>query len=122
MYQPGSMVRPPPLPMNFDPRWMMMPFMMQGRPPPMDYYSAGMHPSGEGRNVLRVLTVRRLQSSNDLLFQGSLGVRDPIQEDLGQNLSRGSNIRGTLTVEPPQWILSWPGGRRFSLVEERVTV
>lgn len=36
--------------MNFDPRWMMMPYMdprmMQGRPPPLDYYSAGMHPSG----------------------------------------------------------------------------
>nr|XP_046272861.1 protein PRRC2A isoform X2 [Scatophagus argus] len=50
LYQPGSMVRPPPLPMNFDPRWMMMPYMdprmMQGRPPPMDYYPAGMHPSG----------------------------------------------------------------------------
>uniref|UniRef100_A0A1A7Z2T6 Proline-rich coiled-coil 2A n=2 Tax=Iconisemion striatum TaxID=60296 RepID=A0A1A7Z2T6_9TELE len=50
LYQPGSMVRPPPLPMNFDPRWVMMPYMdprmMQGRPPPMDYYSAGMHPSG----------------------------------------------------------------------------
>ncbi|XP_028256531.1 protein PRRC2A [Parambassis ranga] len=50
LYQPSSMVRPPPLPMNFDPRWMMMPYMdprmMQGRPPPMDYYSAGMHPSG----------------------------------------------------------------------------
>ncbi|KAG8005229.1 Protein PRRC2A [Nibea albiflora] len=50
LYQPGNMVRPPPLPMNFDPRWMMMPYMdprmMQGRPPPMDYYSAGMHPSG----------------------------------------------------------------------------
>ncbi|XP_068188394.1 protein PRRC2A [Antennarius striatus] len=50
LYQPGSMVRPPPLPMNFDPRWMMMsymdPRMMQGRPPPMDYYPAGMHPSG----------------------------------------------------------------------------
>ncbi|XP_044026596.1 protein PRRC2A isoform X4 [Siniperca chuatsi] len=50
LYQPSSMVRPPPLPMNFDPRWMMMsymdPRMMQGRPPPMDYYSAGMHPSG----------------------------------------------------------------------------
>lgn len=51
MYQPSNMVRPPPLPMNFDPRWMMMPYMdprmMQGRPPPMDYYSTGMHPSGE---------------------------------------------------------------------------
>ncbi|XP_054873543.1 protein PRRC2A isoform X2 [Amphiprion ocellaris] len=50
LYQAGNMVRPPPLPMNFDPRWMMMPYMdprmMQGRPPPMDYYSAGMHPSG----------------------------------------------------------------------------
>ncbi|KAF6735322.1 Protein PRRC2C [Oryzias melastigma] len=34
MYQPGSMVRPQPLPLNFDPRWMMMPYMdprmMQG--------------------------------------------------------------------------------------------
>ncbi|XP_047240717.1 protein PRRC2A isoform X1 [Girardinichthys multiradiatus] len=50
LYQPGSMVRPPPLPMSFDPRWMMMPYMdprlMQGRPSPMEYYSAGMHPSG----------------------------------------------------------------------------
>lgn len=50
LYQAGNMVRPPPLPMNFDPRWMMMPYMdprmMQGRPPPMDYYPAGMHPSG----------------------------------------------------------------------------
>ncbi|XP_038132983.1 protein PRRC2A isoform X2 [Cyprinodon tularosa] len=50
LYQPGSMVRPPPLPINFDPRWMMMPYMdprmIQGRPPPMEYYSAGMHPSG----------------------------------------------------------------------------
>ncbi|KAM8767319.1 protein PRRC2A isoform 4-T5 [Acanthopagrus schlegelii] len=50
LYQPSNMVRPPPLPMNFDPRWMMMPYMdprmMQGRPPPMDYYSTGMHPSG----------------------------------------------------------------------------
>ncbi|XP_028316706.1 protein PRRC2A isoform X2 [Gouania willdenowi] len=50
LYQPGNMVRPPPLQMNFDPRWMMMsymdPRMMQGRPPLMDYYSAGMHPSG----------------------------------------------------------------------------
>ncbi|XP_070840221.1 protein PRRC2A isoform X1 [Chaetodon trifascialis] len=50
LYQPSNMVRPPPLPMNFDPRWMMMPYMdprmIQGRPPPMDYYAAGMHPSG----------------------------------------------------------------------------
>ncbi|CAJ1083232.1 protein PRRC2A-like isoform X1 [Xyrichtys novacula] len=50
LYQPSNMVRPPPLPMNFDPRWMMMPYMdprmMQGRPPPMEYYSAGMHPTG----------------------------------------------------------------------------
>ncbi|KAI4880043.1 hypothetical protein NFI96_019912 [Prochilodus magdalenae] len=50
LYPPGSMGRPPPLPMNFDPRWMMMsymdPRMMQGRPPPMDYYPASMHPSG----------------------------------------------------------------------------
>nr|XP_057903193.1 protein PRRC2A isoform X2 [Doryrhamphus excisus] len=48
MYQPSNLVRP--LPMNFDPRWMMMPYMdprmMQGRPPPMDFYSTGMHPSG----------------------------------------------------------------------------
>ncbi|XP_026155538.1 protein PRRC2A isoform X1 [Mastacembelus armatus] len=50
LYQTSNMVRPPPLPINFDPRWMMMPYMdprmMQGRPPPIDYYSAGMHPSG----------------------------------------------------------------------------
>ncbi|KAJ8273787.1 hypothetical protein GJAV_G00105520 [Gymnothorax javanicus] len=51
LYPPGSLGRPPPLPMNFDPRWMMMsPYMdlrvMSGRPSPMDYYSAGMHPSG----------------------------------------------------------------------------
>ncbi|KAK3508291.1 hypothetical protein QTP70_019518 [Hemibagrus guttatus] len=50
LYPPGSMGRPPPLPMNFDPRWMMMPYMdprmMQGRPPPMDYYPASMHPTG----------------------------------------------------------------------------
>ncbi|XP_066530293.1 protein PRRC2A [Hoplias malabaricus] len=50
LYPPGSMGRPPPLPMNFDPRWMMMsymdPRMMQSRPPPMDYYPASMHPSG----------------------------------------------------------------------------
>ncbi|XP_047671648.1 protein PRRC2A isoform X1 [Tachysurus fulvidraco] len=50
LYPPGSMGRPPPLAMNFDPRWMMMsymdPRMMQGpRPPPMDYYSASMHPT-----------------------------------------------------------------------------
>ncbi|XP_029103998.1 protein PRRC2A isoform X2 [Scleropages formosus] len=47
---PGTLGRPPPLPMNFDPRWMMMPYMdprmMQGRPPPMDYYPPSMHPSG----------------------------------------------------------------------------
>ncbi|KAA0710598.1 Protein PRRC2A HLA-B-associated transcript 2 [Triplophysa tibetana] len=49
-YSAGSMGRPPPLPMNFDPRWMMMsyidPRMMQGRPAPMDYYPPSMHPSG----------------------------------------------------------------------------
>ncbi|XP_076864526.1 protein PRRC2A isoform X2 [Brachyhypopomus gauderio] len=51
LYPPASMGRPPPsLAMNFDPRWMMMsymdPRMMQGRPPPMDYYPASMHPTG----------------------------------------------------------------------------
>ncbi|XP_062865792.1 protein PRRC2A [Trichomycterus rosablanca] len=50
LYPPGSMARPPPLTMNFDPRWMMMPYMdprmMQGRPPPMDYYTPSMHPTG----------------------------------------------------------------------------
>ncbi|XP_077599168.1 protein PRRC2A isoform X1 [Stigmatopora nigra] len=47
IYQAGNIVRP--LPMNFDPRWVMMPYMdarmMQGRPP-MDFYSTGMHPTG----------------------------------------------------------------------------
>lgn len=51
LYPPGSMGRPPPLPMNFDPRWMMMSYMapslMQGRPPNMDYYPPTMHPSGK---------------------------------------------------------------------------
>lgn len=50
LYPPSSMGRPPPLPMNFDPRWMIMPYMdprmMQGRPPPLDYYPASMHPTG----------------------------------------------------------------------------
>ncbi|XP_059412689.1 protein PRRC2A [Carassius carassius] len=50
LYPPGSMGRPPPLAMNFDPRWMMMPYMdprmIQGRPPPMDYYTPSMHSSG----------------------------------------------------------------------------
>ncbi|XP_041758908.2 protein PRRC2A-like isoform X1 [Coregonus clupeaformis] len=50
----GSMGRGP-LPMNFDPRWMMMPYMdprmmqggMQGRPPgPMDYYPPNMQHAG----------------------------------------------------------------------------
>ncbi|TRZ01359.1 hypothetical protein DNTS_033248 [Danionella cerebrum] len=49
LYPPSSMGRPP-LPMNFDPRWIMMPYMdpriMQGRPAPMDYYPPSMHPSG----------------------------------------------------------------------------
>uniref|UniRef100_A0A3B4GNU7 Proline rich coiled-coil 2A n=1 Tax=Pundamilia nyererei TaxID=303518 RepID=A0A3B4GNU7_9CICH len=53
LYQPGGMVRPPPLPLNFDPRWMMMPYMdprmIQSRPSPMEYYQAGMHPSLIGR-------------------------------------------------------------------------
>ncbi|KAI1902403.1 hypothetical protein AGOR_G00044400 [Albula goreensis] len=51
IYPPGSLGRPTPLPMNFDPRWMMMtpymdPRMMQGRPSHMDYYPPSMHPSG----------------------------------------------------------------------------
>nr|XP_046191411.1 protein PRRC2A-like isoform X1 [Oncorhynchus gorbuscha]XP_046191412.1 protein PRRC2A-like isoform X1 [Oncorhynchus gorbuscha] len=60
--QSGSLQYPPqgsmgrgPLPMNFDPRWMMMPYMdprmmqggMQGRPPgPMDYYPPNMQHAG----------------------------------------------------------------------------
>ncbi|XP_058865268.1 protein PRRC2A-like isoform X2 [Acipenser ruthenus] len=52
MYPPGSIGRPPPMAhMNFDPRWVMIPpfmdpRMMQGRPPPMDYFPGSMHPSG----------------------------------------------------------------------------
>ncbi|GCC33661.1 protein PRRC2A-like isoform X3 [Chiloscyllium punctatum] len=49
---PGSIGRPPPPmpPMGYDPRWMMMPpymdpRMLQGRPP-IDYFPAGVHPSG----------------------------------------------------------------------------
>ncbi|KAJ8354537.1 hypothetical protein SKAU_G00221040 [Synaphobranchus kaupii] len=51
LYSHGSLGCPPPMPMNFDPRWMMMtpymdPRMMQGRPPPIDYYPPSMHPTG----------------------------------------------------------------------------
>ncbi|XP_074092816.1 protein PRRC2A isoform X2 [Macrotis lagotis] len=48
---PGSLGRPPPMPpMNFDPRWMMIPpymdpRLLQGRPP-LDFYPPGVHPSG----------------------------------------------------------------------------
>ena len=59
IYPPGSMGRPPPLPMNFDPRWVMMPYMdprmMQGRPPPMDYYPPNMHPTGGWTLLCQVL-------------------------------------------------------------------
>lgn len=39
-------------PMNFDPRWMMIPpyvdpRLLQGRPP-LDFYPPGVHPSGKG--------------------------------------------------------------------------
>lgn len=49
---PGALGRPPPMtPMNFDPRWMMIPpyvdpRLLQGRPP-LDFYPPGVHPSGE---------------------------------------------------------------------------
>ncbi|EPY85373.1 HLA-B associated transcript 2-like isoform 4 [Camelus ferus] len=48
---PGALGRPPPMPpMNFDPRWMMIPpyvdpRLLQGRPP-LDFYPPGVHPSG----------------------------------------------------------------------------
>ncbi|XP_075411475.1 protein PRRC2A isoform X4 [Tenrec ecaudatus] len=47
---PGALGRPPPMPpMNFDPRWMMIPpyvdpRLLQGRPP-LDFYPPGVHPS-----------------------------------------------------------------------------
>lgn len=50
---PGALGRPPPMPpMNFDPRWMMIPpyvdpRLLQGRPP-LDFYPPGVHPSGKG--------------------------------------------------------------------------
>lgn len=50
---PGALGRPPPMPpMNFDPRWMMIPpyvdpRLLQGRPP-LDFYPPGVHPSGTG--------------------------------------------------------------------------
>lgn len=34
-------------------------------------------------------------------------------------LTGSNNIQGTLTVGPPLWILSWPGGLKYSLVEEK---
>ncbi|XP_023109518.2 protein PRRC2A isoform X2 [Felis catus] len=48
---PGALGRPPPMPpMNFDPRWMMIPpyvdpRLLQGRPP-LDFYPPGVHPTG----------------------------------------------------------------------------
>lgn len=55
-----------------------------------------------------------------LLLQGLLGVSGLIRGDLDQTPLTGSNsIQGTLTVGPPLWILNWPGGRRYSLAEER---
>uniref|UniRef100_A0A3P8RZ69 Proline-rich coiled-coil 2A n=1 Tax=Amphiprion percula TaxID=161767 RepID=A0A3P8RZ69_AMPPE len=99
LYQAGNMVRPPPLPMNFDPRWMMMPYMdprmMQGRPPPMDYYSAGMHPSG---------LIGRERSDS-----GGSG-SDPF--DRQQQQHPGHSHRGTPPMDPK---LAWgpevfPGG------------
>ena len=54
---PGALGRPPPMPpMNFDPRWMMIPpyvdpRLLQGRPP-LDFYPPGVHPSGKGPPVL----------------------------------------------------------------------
>lgn len=60
---PGALGRPPPMPpMNFDPRWMMIPpyvdpRLLQGRPP-LDFYPPGVHPSGkdpEGVGSLSVL-------------------------------------------------------------------
>lgn len=55
-----------------------------------------------------------------LLSQGLLGVSDQILEDLVRTPLTGSNsIQGILTVGPPLWILSWPGGRRSSRVEAR---
>lgn len=43
-------------PMNFDPRWMMIPpyvdpRLLQGRPP-LDFYPPGVHPSGKRASVL----------------------------------------------------------------------
>ncbi|XP_022602691.1 protein PRRC2A-like isoform X1 [Seriola dumerili] len=101
LYQPSNMVRPPPLPMNFDPRWMMMPYMdprmMQGRPPPMDYYSAGMHPSG---------LIGRERSDS-----GGSG-SDPFDRQQQQQQHPGHPHRGTPPMDPK---LAWgpevfPGG------------
>ncbi|XP_061838618.1 protein PRRC2A [Nerophis lumbriciformis] len=96
LYQPSSLVRP--MPMNFDPRWMIMPYMdprmMQGRPPPMDFYSAGMHPSG---------LIGRERSDS-----GGSG-SDPFDR---QQQHPGHPHRGTPPIDPK---LSWgtevfPGG------------
>jgi len=51
-------------------------------------------------------------------------VSDLIQVDLVQTPLTGSSssIQDTHTVGPPLWILSWPGGQRYSLVEGRTVV
>ncbi|XP_032437615.1 protein PRRC2A isoform X2 [Xiphophorus hellerii] len=106
LYQPGSMVRPPPLPMNFDPRWIMMPYMdprvMQGRPPPMEYYSAGMHPSGKNNFTIAGLIGRERSDSGG---SGS----EPFDR---QQQHPGHPHRGTPPIDPK---LAWgpevfPGG------------
>ncbi|KAG1947329.1 protein PRRC2A [Pimephales promelas] len=94
LYPPGSMGRPPPLTMNFDPRWMMMPYMdprmMQGRPPPMDYYPPSMHPSVENVLILVALGQIRLIDSS---------IADPL----------------ILIVAHHPWIPNWLGDRKFFL-------
>ncbi|KAJ8377943.1 hypothetical protein AAFF_G00250060 [Aldrovandia affinis] len=100
LYSHGSLGCPPPLPINFDPRWMMItpymdPRMMQGRPPPMDYYPPSMHPSG---------LIGRERSDS-----GGSG-SDPF--DRQQNLGPSHPHRGTPPIDPK---LAWgpdvfPGG------------
>ncbi|KAL0962494.1 hypothetical protein UPYG_G00340740 [Umbra pygmaea] len=104
----GSLGRgPPPLTMNYDPRWMMMPYMdprmmqagIQGRPPPMDYYPANMqHAAG---------LIGRERSDS-----GGSG-SDPFDRQQQQQQHPGHSHRATPPMDPK---LAWgpevfPGGQ-----------
>lgn len=64
------------------------------------------------------VNVKKNISLNPALPQDLLGVSGLIQGDLVQTpLIDSNSIQGILTVGLPLWILSWPGGQRYSQEE-----